>query len=264
MKAVINGAAIDYRDCGEGLPVVFIHAFPLDQTMWDEQARVLKNHCRVITLDLRGFGNSDATAGVCSMSQMAADIRELLKSLRIDRAMLAGISMGGYVSMAFYRDHPQMVCALALANTRATADTAEARERRMKSAERAERDGSAAIADDMIAIAFASEKPESRLIQRVRAMIEANPPSSLAAAQRGMAARPCSTDLLSRIDFPTLIIAGTDDRLTPLSEMESLHEKIPASRLAVIRGAGHFSNLERAEEFNQALIDFIVSLKDER
>ncbi|MEW6209569.1 MAG: alpha/beta fold hydrolase [Acidobacteriota bacterium] len=263
MKTVINGAAIDYRDEGAGLPVVFIHAFPLNQTMWDEQARVLKNHCRVITLDLRGFGNSDATEGQCAISQMAADIRELLKTLSIDRAVLVGISMGGYVSMAFYRDSPQMVRAMVLANTRATADTEEARERRMKSAERAERDGSAAIADDMIPIAFASEKPEARMIQRVRAMIEANSPSSLAAAQRGMAARPSSVDLLSRIDFPTLIIAGTDDRLTPIAEMESLRELIPASRFAVIRGAGHFSNLERAEEFNQALIDFLLSLKDE-
>lgn len=263
MKTVINGATIDYRDCGEGLPVVFIHAFPLNQTMWDEQARVLKDHCRVITLDLRGFGNSDPTTDRYLMSQMAADIRELLKSIGIDRAVLVGISMGGYVSMAFYRDSPQMVCALALANTRATADTAEARERRMKSAERAERDGAAAIADDMIPIAFASAEPEAGLIQRARAMIEANSPSSLAAAQRGMAARMDSTDLLSRIDFPTLIIAATDDRLTPLAEMESLRERIPASRFAVIRGAGHFSNLERAEEFNQALIDFILSLKDE-
>lgn len=265
MKTEINGITINYRDEGAGLPVICIHAFPLNQSMWDEQARALKNHCRVVTLDLRGFGNSDATEGLCSMSQMASDIRQLMKSLSIDRAVLAGISMGGYIALAFYRDYPQMVRAMVLANTRATADTDEARERRMKSAERAERDKAAAIADDMVSIAFAQATAETqpRLIQRLRAMIEANSPQSMAAAQRGMAARQDSTGLLSRIDFPVLIIAGSDDRIAPLAEMESLREQIPASRLAVIEGAGHFSNMERADEFNQALLDFIRSLPEE-
>ncbi|HEY7547434.1 MAG TPA: alpha/beta hydrolase [Blastocatellia bacterium] len=265
MKIQVNGVTIDYRDEGAGLPCIFIHAFPLNQTMWDEQVKALKNHCRAITLDLRGFGGSDATKGLCSMSQMASDIRQLMKILSIDRAALVGMSMGGYIALAFYRDYPEMVRAMVLANTRAAADTTEARERRMKSAERAERYGAAAIADDMISIAFTPATAESRprLIERLRAMIEANSPPSLAAAQRGMAARLDSTELLSSIDFPVVIIAGSDDRITPLAEMKGLHDRIPASRLTVIEGVGHFSNLERADEFNQALIDFIQSLPDE-
>ncbi len=133
-----NGISIDYRDQGAGVPVIFIHAFPLNQTMWDDQLAVLHNHCRTITLDLRGFGQSDAPQGSYLMDQMAADIRGLMSALGIDRAVLVGLSMGGYVSLAFYRNYPDSVRALVLADTRASADTHEARKRRLKSAERAE------------------------------------------------------------------------------------------------------------------------------
>jgi len=126
--------------------VIFIHAFPLNQTMWDDQLVALQNHCRVITLDLRGFGRSDAPPGPYLMDQMAADVRGLMSALDIDRAVLVGLSMGGYVSLSFYRDYPDSVLAMVLADTRASADTHEARERRLKSAAKAEREGARAIA----------------------------------------------------------------------------------------------------------------------
>ena len=150
MKIAINRINFDYRDEGEGTPIIFIHAFPLNQLMWDEQVVRLKNHCRVITLDLRGFGKSDVPDGSYTMDQMAADVRELMSALDIDRAALAGLSMGGYIALAFCRNYPEAVRALVLADTRASADTREARDRRLKSAEKAEREGARAIADDMI------------------------------------------------------------------------------------------------------------------
>src|SRR6185503_14258272 len=117
-----NGIGIDARDTGSGLSVIFIHAFPLNQTMWDQQLLALQSECRVITLDLRGFGQSDAPPGLSLMDQMAADVRGVMSGLNIERAVLVGLSMGGYVSLSFYRDYPESVLALVLADTRASAD----------------------------------------------------------------------------------------------------------------------------------------------
>lgn len=264
MKIKIHDASIDYRDEGAGSPVLFIHAFPLNQTMWDEQIEALRNHCRVITMDLRGFGNSDVADGVSSMDQMAADARALMSALDIDRATLVGLSMGGYVSFAFYRNYPEAVRAIVFADTRAGADTHEARERRMKSAEKAEREGAKAIADDMVPLLLSRSTVETRpdIVERVRKMIEANSPASIAAAQRGMAERRDATYILAAIDFPTLILVGSEDSLTPVAEAEALRDGIPGTRLKVIEGAGHLSNLENPHEFNAALIEFINSLDD--
>jgi pimeloyl-ACP methyl ester carboxylesterase len=266
MKIEINRINIDYRDEGAGIPVIFIHAFPLNQSMWDEQLTALKNHCRVITIDLRGFGESDVAVGPYTMDQMASDVRGLMAALDIDRAVLAGLSMGGYVSLAFYRNYLEAVCGLVLADTRATEDTAEACERRRKSAEKAEREGARAIADDMIPLLLGRSTVESRpdIVRRVRAMIEANSPQAIAAAQRGMAERRDSTALLASINFPTLILVGAEDALTPVAEAEALRDRIRGSRMRVIEGAGHLSNLEQPAQFNSILIEFIKTMNAER
>ncbi|HEX8091969.1 MAG TPA: alpha/beta fold hydrolase [Blastocatellia bacterium] len=266
MKIEINKINIDYRDEGAGIPVIFIHAFPLNQSMWDEQLAGLKNHCRVITIDLRGFGKSDAPDGPHSMDQMASDVRGLMAALDIDRAVLAGLSMGGYVSLAFYRNYPEAIRGLVLADTRATADAREARERRLKSAEKAEREGARAIADDMTPLLLGRSTVESRtsIVERVRAMIEANSPHAIAAAQRGMAERLDSTAILAGIDFPTLIIVGAEDKLTPVAEAEALRARIGGSRLRVIESAGHLSNMEQPAQFNSIMIEFIETMKAEQ
>jgi 3-oxoadipate enol-lactonase len=268
MKIEINKTSFGYRDEGSGIPVIFIHAFPLNQTMWDEQVAALKNHCRVITLDLPGFGESDVpdgryTDGSYTMDQMASDVRGLMSALDIDRAVLAGLSMGGYVTLAFYRNYPDAVRALVLADTRATADTAEARERRLKSAERAEREGAQAIADDMTPLLLGRSTVERRpdVVQRVRAMIEANSPRAIASAQRGMAERRDSIYILAAIDFPTLIIVGSEDTLTPVAEAEAMRNAIPGSHMQVIEGAGHLSNVEQPEQFNSIVIQFLKTMK---
>jgi len=258
-----NQISVDYRDSGSGVPVIFIHAFPLNQTMWDDQVTELQTQCRAITLDLRGFGKSDAPQGPYSMDQMAGDVRDLMSALGIDRAILVGLSMGGYVSLAFYRRYPQSVMALVLADTRASADTPEARERRLKSAAKAEKDGAHAIADDMVPLLLGPTTLGSRpsIVERVRTMIEANSPVGIAGAQRGMAERSDSTELLRGIELPALVIVGSEDMLTPVTEAENLSTGIPGAGLRVIERAGHLSNLERPEEFNAALIDFIKDVR---
>ncbi|HKQ06997.1 MAG TPA: alpha/beta fold hydrolase [Blastocatellia bacterium] len=265
MRATINHLNLEYRDQGSGEPVIFIHAFPLNQTMWDEQVAALSHRCRAITLDLRGFGGSDVADGPSTMEQMAADVRGLMSALKIERATLVGLSMGGYVSLAFYREYPDALRALVLADTRASADTHAARERRLHSAERAERQGAAAIADDMVPLLLGHTSQQTRpdIAARVRAMIEGNSPEGIAAAQRGMAARRDSTYILAAIDFPTLIVVGAEDGLTPVAEAEALRDGIRGARLQIIDGAGHLSNLERPQEFNAALIEFIDSLAAE-
>ncbi|MFL6275981.1 MAG: alpha/beta fold hydrolase [Blastocatellia bacterium] len=265
MKATINHLNLEYRDQGSGEPVIFIHAFPLNQTMWDEQVAALSHRCRTITLDLRGFGGSDVADGPSMMEQMAADVRGLMAALEIERATLVGLSMGGYVSLAFYREYPDALRALVLADTRAGADTHAARERRLQSAEKAERQGAAVIADDMTPLLLGKTTQQTRpdIAARVRAMIEGNPSEGIAAAQRGMAGRRDSTYILAAIDFPTLIVVGAEDGLTPVAEAEALRDGIRGARLQIIEGAGHLSNLERPHEFNAALIEFIDSLAAE-
>ena len=259
MKIEVNGINIDYRDEGTGLAVVLVHAFPLNQTMWDDQISDLKNVCRTITVDLRGFGNSDVPSGPYSMDQMASDVRSLMAALEIEKAVLVGLSMGGYVSLAFYRNYPGAVRAMMLADTRASSDTHTAREKRLTSAKKAETEGASAIANEMVPLLLGTStiqhKPE--IANRVRSMIEANSPAGIAAAQRAMADRMDSTYILAGVDRPVLIVVGAEDLLTPVAEAEALRNGIPHSQMRVIPGAGHLSNLEQPAEFNRALGEFI-------
>ena len=265
MKATVNSITIDYRDEGAGEPVIFLHAFPLNQTMWDEQVAALARHCRTITIDLRGLGNSDAGDGPSTMDEMAADVRGLMATLEIERATLVGLSMGGYVALAFYRHYPDALRALVLADTRASADSQEARARRLQSAAKVEHEGASAIVADMLPLLLGRSTMESRsdIQARVRAMIESNSAHGIAAAQRGMASRPDSTYILVAMDFPTLILVGAEDMLTRVAEAEGLRDGIHHAELHVIEGAGHLSNLEKPDEFNAALLKFIQSLKHE-
>ena len=260
MKAAINDIDISYQDIGEGLPVIFIHAFPLNQRMWDHQVEFLKNSCRVITLDLRGFGESDAPAAQYSLADMASDVRGLMKRLSIDKAVLAGLSMGGYISMAFYREYPEAVLGLVLSDTRTSADTEEGRARRFASAEKAEREGAAAIASDMVPVLLGRTSLESRpeVVERVKLMVESNRSHGVAAAQRAMADRLNSERLLASVNFPVLLICGAEDTLSPPEEMEAMRQSIPGSSLKVIDGAGHLPNIEQPDRFDEILLEFIA------
>lgn len=262
MKALVNGVVIDYRDEGSGIPVILIHAFPLNQMMWSDQVEALREYCRVITLDLRGFGNSGVPDGQYSMDQMASDIRELMRDLRIDRAVLVGLSMGGYISLAFYRNCHDAVYAMVLADTRARADTDDERMQRITRAEKVALEGVLVEADFMRANAFAHSKVGqlSDVIERMYTIVSKNSTRGLTHALHGMSERQDLTHMLSEIKCPVLILTGSDDELTPLSEARILHDGIPNSMFREIAGAGHFSNLEQPRQFNALLLEFIRSL----
>lgn len=263
MLIKINGIDLDYRDQGTGLPVVFLHAFPLNQQMWTDQLDTLQSRCRTISVDLRGFGRSGGSEGTVSMDQMAADVRELLTALGVHQIVLVGLSMGGYVSLAFYRLYRETLRAMVLADTRATEDKAEAKERRHRFAEKVEREGVSSITGEMVSALLGHTSIERRpaVVQRVRTIIESNSPAGIAGAQRAMAARRDSTDLLSEMDLPVLVISGAEDNLTPVAEADSMRQAIKGARLKVIEEAGHLSNIECPDEFSGALVEFIESLK---
>ncbi len=250
---IISGAKLFYRDEGEGQPLLLIHAFPLNSMMWESQIAALAPSMRVIAPDLPGFGHSNYASGDSSLDRYADTLISLLDHLEIDHAAIAGLSMGGYTALALLRRHPQRISALVLADTKAGADSDEAKAKRAENAEIAMSQGQAALAERLLPTLLSPAAP-AQLIDQVRELIRANSREGIAAALRAMARRPDSSDLLAGITVPTAVIVGERDTVTPLAEAEKLVAAIPGASLSVIPGAGHLSNLEQPEAFNQALI----------
>lgn len=261
--ARLRGIKIAYDEAGEGAPVVLLHGFPFNRSMWREQTDSLSNAWRVIAPDLRGHGETSVAGEVATMEEMAEDVAGLLDELNISRAVVVGLSMGGYVALAFFRKFRERVRALILADTRPQADTDDGRRAREETARRALAEGMGMVADSMLPklLAPLTREHKAEVFARVREMIVGTDPRGAAAALRGMAARRDQTDLLPEINVPTLIVVGTEDVLTPPSDAETMHAKIEGSRLVKIEGAGHVSNVERPEDFNRALGEFLASLQ---
>jgi len=255
----ISDIQMAYTDTGIGSPIVLIHGYPFNRSLWSEQLTALSNSYRVIAPDLRGFGETDPSAGPATMNRMAQDVAELMDRLQIRQAVIGGLSMGGYVALAFYKQFRSRVRNLILADTRAQADTEEAKQTRAQQAEKALSEGMAGIADAMLPKLLTpdtvSKRPE--IVKRVRDMMLKTKPEGAAAALMGMAEREDQTPLLSQISAPTLILVGAEDAITPVADSEKMHRAIPNSRLVVLENAGHVSNLERTEQFNHTLLEFL-------
>ena len=255
----ISDIQMAYTDTGIGSPIVLIHGYPFNRSLWSEQLTALSNSYRVIAPDLRGFGETDPSAGPATMNLMAQDVAELMDRLQIRQAVIGGLSMGGYVALAFYKQFRSRVRNLILVDTRAQADTEEAKQTRAQQAEKALSEGMAGIADAMLPKLLTpdtvSKRPE--IVKRVRDMMLKTKPEGAAAALMGMAEREDQTPLLSQISAPTLILVGAEDAITPVADSEKMHRAIPNSRLVVLENAGHVSNLERTEQFNHTLLEFL-------
>ena len=257
-----RGFRIAYDDYGDAADtLVLLHGYPFNRSMWREQASALSARHRVIAPDLRGHGETTISESV-TMEEMARDVAALIDELKIERATIGGLSMGGYVTLAFYRLFPERARALVLADTRANADTAEARRTRAESAQQALREGMSAIADAMLPklLAPATLRDRPDIAERVRRMMIDTEPSGAAAALHAMAARRDQTNLLPEIDVPTLVIAGSEDALTPPRDSEAIRDAIPHSRMEIIEGAAHVSNIERPDEFTRVLKRFLDNL----
>ena len=261
---LVNGVELAAVDRGTGLPLLLVHGFPLNHTLWQAQVEDCADHCHVIAPDLRGFGTSGVSEGEVSMEQMADDLAGLLDTMGIQEPVVfCGLSMGGYIAWEFWRRHGARLAGLILCHTRAAADSPEVAANRLLTADRVLAEGLAPIADAMIP-RLAAEVTLTRYPERVetvRRMIFSNDPRGVAAASRGMARRVAATALLPEIACPTLLIAGQNDQLVPLAEMQAMAEAIPNARLVEIRDAGHLSPMENPAEVNAAILSFLGELR---
>lgn len=257
------GRRLSYLDAGHGRVVVLLHAFPLDAEMWLPQFDALPNGWRLIAPDLPGFGQStsvpsDGTQDA-ALEPFAGDVVKLLDALGIQTAVIGGLSMGGYVTLALVRRAIARCSALVLADTRPQADTDAGRLGRVKMQELAGREGPSGVAREMLPkLLSAQARPD--VIARVRELIERTSTLAITDALGRMMRRPDSTDLLPSISVPTLVLVGQEDGLTPPSDADMMHRAVPGSVLEVIPGAGHISNLEQPESFNAALRRFLAGL----
>lgn len=256
------GRPLAFTDRGTGTPVIFLHAFPLNRSMWDDQLEQLHTRFRVITVDLRGHGDSQRSPSRYSLDDLATDITDLLDALNIQQAIFAGLSMGGYILFAFYRLYPDRMKGLILADTRAQADSEEERAGRLQMVRTAETQGAEAIADIMLPRLLSADSIATRpdLVENVRAMIVNNSPETIASDLHAMTNRLDSTPSLSQIKCPTLVIVGELDRGTPPSAARFMVERIAGARLAVLSNAAHLSNMEQPDAFNAAVLNFVQEI----
>jgi pimeloyl-ACP methyl ester carboxylesterase len=239
--------------------LVLIHAFPLNARMFEAQLGLAERGWRVIAPQLRGFDGGGSDGGASSVDDYAGDVIDLLDTLHIDEAVIGGVSMGGYVAFAMFRHAPRYFHAILLADTKAPADTPEAVEGRKKMLRLVEEKGAAGVADEMIPklLGETTRRTRQEVVERVRSLIVSNSSDAIAGAVRALMTRPDSTPLLATIHCPALIVVGEEDAVTPKAAAEEMHRGIAGSRMKVIPGAGHLTNLEDPNAFNAALADFL-------
>ncbi|HEV3477308.1 MAG TPA: alpha/beta fold hydrolase [Rubrobacteraceae bacterium] len=256
-----SSGMMSYREFGEGPgdPVVLLHAFPLDSRMFEPQAEVRADLRRLITPDYPGFGRSPSAPAQPDVRYYAEAMRGLLDRLGLERVVLGGVSMGGYVVFECLRLFPQRVSGLVLANTRPEPDSEEARENRKKTARRVAEEGVVVLVELQMERLLAPDTLENneRVVEKVRTMILESNPNGVVAALGAMRERPDSTTLLEEIEVPTLVIGGEHDGISSPEVMGAMAEKIPDSRHVTLPGAGHLANLEAPAGFNAALKELL-------
>ncbi len=250
-----------YIDEGQGpLCIVFLHGFPLTAALWRPQIEALSARHRVIAPDLHGFGASQLPAEPCSLARVADDVADLIAALGLTEVVIAGLSMGGYVAFELFKRHPQLVMALVLADTKPDPDDQAARQARTRLTELAESEGSAAVTRELLPklLAEGTRNARPQIERQLREMMESARPAAIAAASRAMAERADSRPLLPKITVPVLVLGGSEDSLTPPEPTRAWARALPHATVEFLEGAGHVSNLERPDEFNRLLSDFLA------
>lgn len=258
----VHEVELHYVERGRGTPLLLVHGFPLDHTMWEGQLDVLADRYRVIVPDLRGFGQSGVTPGLATMPRMADDLAQLLDGLTItEPIVLCGLSMGGYVAWQFARRYRERLAKLILCDTKAVGDTPETAANRIGLADRVQREGPGFIAETMLPKLFAPATFEAKdlCIEATRQVILRTDPKGIAAASRGMAQRPDVTPWLASFDMPVLVLCGQQDVISKPDEMRGFAQHMPQARYVEIAGAGHMAPLEKPAEVNAAIREFLDS-----
>ncbi len=255
-----NGTSLYYHESGSGLPVVLLHGFPLDHHVWHKQVHDLSGVCRVITPDLRGFGQSHG-GGAFTIPSLAEDLYVLLSQIRALPCVLGGLSMGGYVALAYERQYASTLRGLMLIGTRAAGDAPDARAARDAMIELAKTAGSAAVAEKMLPKTLAPATLDSRpeIVAELKSIMQACPPPTIQYALAAMRDRPDYRPTLQRIAAPTLIIVGDADAAGAPSVAEEMHQAINGSTISIIKDAGHISPLEQPQQVSRAIRHFLVS-----
>ncbi len=259
-RRLVGSRTIRYLEAGQGRPVVLLHSFPLHAEQWRFQLEHVPAGWRFIAPDLPGFGpGADDGDPVLTVDGHAEQVMALLNELGIDAASVVGVSMGGYVAFGLVRLAASRVSALVLADTRAEADTPEARARRDRMLELIDREGVEALAPEMLPNLLGAttrrERPE--VVSEVTRLINGNSAMAVRAAVQALRDRPDSRPLLAGIRCPTLLLCGEEDTITPPEASEAMQRAISGARLQLLPGAGHLSNLEDPGAFSRALEDFL-------
>jgi 3-oxoadipate enol-lactonase len=249
LKIEINGVSIAYERGGRGTPLVLLHGYPLDHSIWEPVVPLLENDFDLILPDLRGFGESELSGGIYGVADLAADIAGLLSAQGVWQAAIAGHSMGGYVALAFARAYPQRTLGLGLVASQVLADTPEKKAGRNQEAEAIQTKGVQGVAEDM----SVKLTPDAKLQARLKAVILRQRPEGLAGALRAMAERPDSSMLLPGCVFPIVLVHGLVDILIPVDRARSVKAAMPTAHLAEIPGAGHMPMMEAPQATAEAL-----------
>jgi 3-oxoadipate enol-lactonase len=264
MYLQLNGYKLYYELAGpeNSLPVVFIHGFPFSSQMWQGQTDALKDRFQTLVYDVRGHGKSGSGAPFFTIDFFAEELNSLLEACGIQKAVICGLSMGGYIALRFAEMYPDKLHGLVLCDTRSEADTNEAKTNRARQICILQTEGKEKFADGTLPslLSEAHINPEDEVYQFVHDMILQNEVEGICATLLALAARPDTTASLEKISIPTLILVGENDKLTPPDAAERLHNNIKGSRLHKIPDAAHLSNLENSEDFNAKLTDFLHSL----
>ncbi|HEV8398943.1 MAG TPA: alpha/beta fold hydrolase [Gemmatimonadales bacterium] len=262
LRVAADGAELAVEVRGEGAPVVFIHGFPFDRTMWRHQLAGLSRWKR-IALDLRGAGDSSAPADGYSVARYADDVVQVLDTLGIDRAVVCGLSLGGYILFDLLRRHAGRIRAAVFCNTKATADAPEAKRGRDEMAALAEREGVGAVAERLLPqlLAPATVAAQPDVVAHVKDMIGRTPVPGLVGALRALRDRPDSTPMLGSIAMPVLAVAGAEDKIAPVEVMRAMAAAIPGAQFAVIPAAGHLAPLEQPLATSRVVVDFLDAVR---
>ncbi|WP_394847975.1 alpha/beta hydrolase [Pendulispora brunnea] len=257
-----EGVRIHYTDEGHGLPVLLLHAYPVQGAMFRPQIAALGAKYRFIVVDHRGFGKSRIarSADATPMSEMADDALAVLDALKIDQAVVGGVSMGGYIAMEVVRRAPHRVKGLVLSDTQSGADDDAGRAKREDAAKKALESGMQGVADAMLPKLLAPSAPAD-IRAHVTELILGNSPEGAAAAQRGMAKRSDSADVLSHYEGPALVLVGEKDELIPPEKAQKMASQLKNATLAVVPRAGHLPNIEAPDEFNRELDAFLSRIR---
>ncbi len=260
MKLRVGEVELFVAQRGRGRPLLLVHGFPLDHTMWQPQLEHLSDRYRVVAPDLRGFGRSQVVAGTATMPQLADDLALLLDALEIDEPVtLCGLSMGGYIAWQFWLRHADRLDRLVLCDTRAMADPPDVAQGRVESARRVLEEGTSEFVEGLLGKLFAEAtlRDQPAVVAATQEVMRAASPVGVAAALRGMAERPDMTGRLGEIRIPTLVVCGQHDVISPPAEMQQIAAALPRATMLEVPDAGHMAPLEQPQQVNQAIRQFL-------